>query len=362
MKTDLSKIDAENFIVKQDMIAGETCTLIFPRHIGCKWTRDTLIFRSSVWNSQGELISAGFKKFFNWGELPDLVTHPESMDDAEAITKIDGSLLSVARYRGELIIRTRGTFSAYGLDNGYEIDILRNKYPKAFEFDSETSDCSRIFEWTTPNNRIVIDYGVEPELWYIGRIRHNDYSYASQMELDSEASVLGTLRPKRYRFGTLIELIEAVKAFDGVEGVCIYYNGGQDIRKVKSLKYLAQHAFKSSASLDSTLDLFVEYKCPCYQEFMERLKENFDYECIQMVAPYVSTICDAYKEVVKIIYGMMSFVEKIRCTLPTRKEQVCAIIQAYGKTNRASYCFILLDYKELEKDALKKLIYQVIKK
>ncbi len=125
MWTDLSKIDTENFIVRKGLVAGEECTLVFPNHIGCKWSKDNMIFRSSMWNSEGSLISAGFKKFFNYGEQPDLVPHPESTRGAEAIMKVDGSLLTVSKYRGELIIRTRGTVSAYMHDNGPEIDILR---------------------------------------------------------------------------------------------------------------------------------------------------------------------------------------------------------------------------------------------
>ena len=81
-----------------------------------------------------------------------------------------------------------------------------------------------------------------------------------------------------------------------------------------------------------------------------------------MVRGFISTICDGYAEVLKIVNGMNNFVIKIK-TLPTRKEQAISIFSAYGKeSNRSSYIFTILDGKSLAKEQLKKLLYQVTKK
>ena len=86
------------------------------------------------------------------------------------------------------------------------------------------------------------------------------------------------------------------------------------------------------------------------------IENTYDFECAQMAMPYVSKVCDAFKNVQKIIDGMISFVEPL--TEITRKEAALKIISAYGKTNRASYVFNLLDGKELDKDSYKKLLLQ----
>ena len=66
-----------------------------------------------------------------------------------------------------------------------------------------------------------------------------------------------------------------------------------------------------------------------------------------MVRGYISTICDGYKDVLKIVDGMNVFVTKIK-TLPTRKEQAVAVFASYGKeSNRSSYIFTLLDGKRM---------------
>jgi hypothetical protein len=361
MKTDLSKIDREQFLVKEGVVAGETCYLVIPHHIGAKWTRDNMIFRSSMWNSQGELISASFKKFFNWGEQPDLVEHPADLKHCNLPSKIDGSTLIISIYKGELIVRTRGTFNAAEHElTRADIPILKEKYPRAFEFHGDECDYSRVFEWVTPNNRIVIDYGPDIDMYYIAKIKHDDYSYASQRDLDVDAELYDWKRPPTYTFKTISDMVEGIKAMKGVEGICLYYGKDQQIRKIKSLEYLVKHQFKSQASFENVLDMFLEWGCPTYQEFEAKLVETFDYECFTMARGFVSQVCDGYREVKKILEGMDEFILKIS-TLENRKAQAQAIIQAYGATSRSCFLFVLLDRKPVTNDMIKKLIFQVTK-
>jgi hypothetical protein len=351
MKIDLNLINQEFFFVKPVIIANEECFLTYPK-IGCEWNKDNLIFRSSIWNSQGELISAGFKKFFNWEERPSVSPPPTEYKNVKCITKIDGSLLSVTMYKGQLIVRTRQTSNALTIPNGHEIELLKQKYPKAFKFYTFTEEFSYIFEWTTPANRIILDYGNDPQLWYIGKIYHDNYSYVMQDYLDDEAIKLNVQRPKIYNFKTMKEMIETVEAFEGIEGICVYYNDDQDIRKVKGISYLTLHRFKTLVSLDTTMDLFIKYQYPPYKDFEDKLTKEFDYECFQMARSYASQICDGYEETQKIIEGMKKFISGLNGL--NRKEQAGKIIQAYGNTNRTGYVFSLLDNKPLKDDNYKK--------
>jgi len=362
MKIDISKIDQDCFVVRPTKIADEICYLVFPKNIMVKWNKENLIFRSSIWNSEGELISASYKKFFNYGEAPQTVDHPTDMSKVELLTKIDGSLLCVSRFHGELIVRTRGTSDATVLDNGFEIETLKKKYPLAFQFEEDTPGFSRIFEWTTPYNKIILEYGSEPQLWYTGKVFHDRYKYASQTELDLESKIIQVQRPQWYTFKTIEEMLATVEAFKGIEGVCCYFNHGQDIRKIKGADYLARHRFKSMASFENSLDLFFQYGKPNYLEFEKKLIEQFDYECYEMVRGFISEICDGWKEVLKIIEGMQIFVDRELSKLPDRKSQALKVTEAYGQTNRAGYVFKLLDHKPIDEAGLKKLVYQVTKR
>jgi hypothetical protein len=363
MKIDLSKIDRESFMVHEHIVHGETMYLVQPIHIGCKWTQENKIFRSSLWSADGELASAGFPKFTNWGELPEVFPLPESLDDVVCVEKMDGSLLIVSKWKGNYILRTRGTSDAWHLDNGHELEIFKQHLPKLdklMRFE-ETWPESVLFEWTSPNQKIVLNYGDKPDWTLVGSVRHSDYSLAQQIALDDFAKCEGFKRPPTYKLATIEELLSNIKELRGKEGVVAYSNNGQTLHKLKSDWYLYRHRMKSDfSSLEKVMDVWINSGKPPYQEFFDQIA-SFDYEIANEIRGFISQICDGYKEVRKIIEGMEKFLtEQIR-TLPTRKLQAVVIIQSYGKTNRASMLFKLLDGKPLDDGDYKKLMFQVLK-
>lgn len=348
-------------MVHSHIIAGETCWLVQPVHVGAKWTKDNLHFRSSVWNSQGELISASFPKFFNWDEKPDIYPVPKDLGNCDILDKLDGSTLIISLYKGELIVRTRGTVDATKLDNGHEIEALKKKYPLVFDSKSLQDGFSYIYEWTSPTNQIVLNYGEEPGIYLTAIIRHGDYSLFKQIALDLVAVGLKVRRPLRYSFASIEDMIKTVDCLKGKEGVCVYYNNDQSIRKVKSAEYLAAHKMKSElGSIDKVIDLWFILNRPSYQEFEQYINSKFDFEIFTLCRGYVSQICDGWKEVEKILQGMESFVAPLKFL--SRKEAAEKILQAYGQTNRSGMAFSILSDKELKTDDYKKLLYQVLKK
>jgi len=361
MNVNLSTINPEMFMVHAHVIAGETCFLVQPQHIGCAWSQDNKHFRSSVWNSNGDLISAGFPKFVNWGEKPEHFPVPTSLKGATVVEKLDGSLLIVTRYKGEFILRTRGTVDARKLDNGYELDAFEPvlKHLKTY-FMQETWEFSILFEWLSPVNVIVLRYGDQPEFRLIGRVNHKDYSLDSQDRLDVFAGTLGVDRPATYIFGSTEDLLAQVDNWKGREGVCIYSKGGQEIHKVKAATYLMLHRFKENATLENTVDLYVSYGQPSYGEFEQKLVQQFDYECFEMVRGFASSVVDAFKSVKEIEAGMIQFVKSLSGM--SRKDAAMKITSSYGITNRAAFCFKLLDGKKFGNDEYKKLLWQVLKK
>ncbi len=341
-------------------IAGETCYLVQPIHIGAKWTPPTEIFRSSLWNSQGELISASFKKFFNWAEHPEFHKPPTSLTangGCELMEKIDGSTLIVSRYKGQVIFRTRGTTDATKMDNGHEIEWLKDKYPA---ISSVPEGVSHIYEWVSPENKIVLNYGEDPDVYLIAIIKHEDYSLVSQKQLDDCAALYGFKRPARYNFGSVEEMLKSIEDLKGKEGLCVYYNNGQNIRKVKSAWYLALHRMKTElGSFERVVDFYFSMNRPTYQEYYDFIVKNYDYELAEQVRGSISIICESIKEVDRIIDSMKAKVLPLKKLV--RKDAAAVILQAYGDTNRSGMAFNLMDGKELTTDDVKKLLYQVTK-
>ena len=362
MKIDIQKVDLTQFMVHEHSLNGEIVHLIQPQHMGTQWRQDNKHMRSVVVNYAGEVISASFPKFTNWGENPEHFPVPTSLKNATVVEKLDGSLLIVSKYNGQYILRTRGTVDASTLANGHELEIFKNTILSKLADNNDTWDYSVLFEWLSPINKIVLNYGDEPSWRLIGFINHINYSLAQQDMLDAMAKKYGFDRPPTYTFSSIEDLLKDVDQWRGKEGVVVYSKNDQMLHKVKGAWYLALHHMKSELSnIEKVIDVWLEQGMPDYQTFYNYIFTTFDYELAEQCRGMISRIVDAKKEVDKIVWGMNLFVNTRLRLLSTRKEQAEQVISAYGNTNRASFLFKLLDGKSLGKEEYKKLLFQVLK-
>jgi hypothetical protein len=232
-----------------------------------------------------------------------------------------------------------------------------------------TWDSSWLFEWTSPNQRIILNYGETPEWYLVGKVIHEDYYLSSQNTLNDIAEWSKFNRPTVYSFPSVETLMKDVEAWKGKEGVVVYSGNGQMLHKVKGAWYLALHRMKEAlASIDKVIDVWYEQGEPAYQDFEKFIVGNFDWELWTQVRGDASRICDAAKEVQKIVDGMQRFVIETCLPLGDQKDRKIRgqmaplVLGAYGITNRANFVFKLLDQKPLSLDDKKKLMYQVLKK
>ena len=346
----------EEFCIRDCTIANTPCKLVFPHQIGIKWTEENKVFRSSIWSDEGQLISASWKKFTNIGEQ--LEFEPLDVDsDIEFIHKLDGSTLIISKFKGELIVRTRGTSDATILDNGDEIPFLKQKYPLVFDNDLLNSEqFSIICEWYSPRNVIVEREAEEPTLWLTGVIKHDDYSYLLQKDLDSLASDWKLERPLRYQFNSLSSMIESVNQWKKGEGIVIYGNNGQVLKKTKSDRYLLLHRIKSTLNNEKNLlELYVDKEMPSSEDFYKIIETDFDFEIAKGLKGQIEKICNDGEAAKKFINNVLDFVHDIR-SVATRKEQAQYITKNYRQN--ASYAFAILDNKLITKEQWLKLINQ----
>ncbi len=356
MRIDLQAIDREQFLVHEHIVAGESCYLVQPQHIGAKWTKDNLHFRSSLWNAQGKPVSLSWKKHFNWDEHPEIDPAPTDLSGAELMEKVDGSTLLVSRYKDTLITRTRGTVDATKMDNGDEIALFKQRYPKVFEIPPRDTgfyvDYTAVYEWVSPRNQIVIPYS-EPDLYLTGLIFHADYGYLEQNTLDEMARNMGVKRPRRYSFDSITDMLAMVTAFKDVEGVCVYYNRGQSWKKHKAAQYLALHRFKERVSLPNLLDLWEAQSCPDLPTFQATIERDFDHECRIMADPMVLQICQAAAKTESILKNVSVMVEPLK-TL-SRRDAALTIQGEVGKMYQAS-AFLMLSNRPVDPKQRRRLI------
>jgi hypothetical protein len=366
--------DKEEFNFKDCVIAGDECWLITPKDMSVKWNDENARFRSCVVRkSDNFVISQGFRKFTNFGEQPAF----EPWKDCwkfEARHKLDGSLLIVSQYKGQWIIRTRGTVDARQLPNGHEIDSLMSKYPWVFfnsywslvnalsdEGNSGTNPASMLFEWTTPTNTIVLREHDEPTLTLLGVIDNQTGGYWRQDDVDELAQLTFRIgRPKKYHYKSLSECIADVTAWKGKEGVVIYSPDHQTLKKIKASEYCELHKIATGIkNVKNVLDVFMESpKFIKYEDFYSHIEKLLDFEIAEKCKPFIQEITDAYAKFVKCVDNINQRMLFIR-DYSNRKEQAMAIQEEF-RDWKTAIAFILLDKREIDDKIVRKAMEKIL--
>lgn len=346
--------NTEQFKYKDCIIAGDECWLITPSDMGTKWDDDNARFRSCiVRKSDNFVVSQGFGKFTNFSEKPDFQPWDNSWK-IEARHKLDGSLLIVSKYKGELICRTRGTTDARQLGNGHEIDVLIKKYPEILFDNIFLDNHSMLYEWTTPNNIIVLREHKEPTLTLVGMVKNATCEYATQQHLDDLGDIFEVARPKRYEYNSIKECILDVDAWKGKEGVVLYSPDGQTLKKIKASEYCELHKLATGIkTIKNVLDVYMESpRGTTDEEFFKYLEQVKDHEIAVKCQEFIPPIVQAYNNVLEKIKK----VEHVVGTMKTgfsRKEQAIEF-QNHYRDWRLGYSFALIDNKEMDDKMLRK--------
>lgn len=132
-----------------------------------KWNDVTKTCRGLIVNEDtGEVLARPFKKFFNLGE-PDAPVFGHT-DWVTVFDKVDGSLGIAYDTPDGPAIATKGSFTSDQAVKATE--LLRAKYG-LYQHDDVNTD---LFEIIYPENRIVLDYGDEESLRYLGSVNIED--------------------------------------------------------------------------------------------------------------------------------------------------------------------------------------------
>lgn len=351
MKIDLSTIDREQFILKEGMFCGIPAILVTPAMQGTNWTQSNKYLRSSIWSSQGELLSAGFPKFCNFLENPENFPVPKSLDNAICVEKIDGSLAIFDYVNGIFSCRTRGVFNISTLENAADFIHCINKYPKIKEYLYKHPNYSLLCEITTPNQKIIIDYGSEIDLTFIGLIGKSDYQLQSQVFLDLVSPVIAVKRPRYFNFSSLDHLLSDVPTWKGLEGCVLYSSAG--LHKIKGEEYLRLHRFKERVSISNILDLWQIQDCPNTADFKANITRDFDFECLALAEPLAEQI-GATWEMLKV---KLSWIQLYVTPFRSRPRRDAAlIIQKYIEKPFQGVAFNYLSNKQPDSKQIRKLM------
>ena len=223
--------------------------LVHPSKAKWEWEADELGFRSAILTGDGQIVSVGWPKFFNQGEWPehDAVIAEELASGQAVIThKHDGSLIIRSVLPdGRIFFRTRDSFDG-GKFAPLAEAVARARYPILLD-PTFFPHGSLLFEYVGAENQIVIRYGGEDDLIFLGAAIHGPVGsvrYLPFAELATLAEGAGLRIVETYPWATagVGAVLDLVKDWDHAEGVVVRSADGQTLLKIKSAWYFAQHA------------------------------------------------------------------------------------------------------------------------
>lgn len=314
-----------------------------------EWTYLESVSRGLIMNNQtGEVVARPFDKFFNWMQDGRYTTAPiRHVQD-----KLDGSLIIVYLYDGEIRCATKGSFNSEQAQWAQEfIKRYDTINIKALLTGGLTLLCEGIY----PENRICVDYGDREEL----RILATRSNLTGKLNGDEEHLRLFSRMTKipmvefKNELKTHDDIIAYLENLSGInnEGVVIYFEDGS-MYKVKNPDYVRLHRMISNISFKNIKEAILDgsaekMKAEIPDEFLDEFTAIYD-DIIRRRDDFLEDVYAAWTDCPNFGYGYEN----------PRKEIAMWIKNTYPQY--APYMFKILDGKnndELSTMILKKEIY-----
>jgi RNA ligase len=252
------------------------------------WDEVTTSCRGLITDNVGNIVVQPFKKFFNYEELVGKGVIPEKGDYVYVQEKMDGSLGILFNYDGEWIMATRGSFTSEQAVMGLE--IVKEKY----FLDSWMQEYAYLLEIIYPENRIVVNYGVE-KVTFLSAVLNGTYKWNSTDDTElhwstslmifksngiHESDVVKT--EQHFKFSD--ELYKSLKEKNETnkEGFVLRFQPGNFRMKIKFEEYVRLHKIMTNLSTTAVWEVLSnggnmdELLKDVPDEFYDKIKEYED--------------------------------------------------------------------------------------
>lgn len=209
--------------------------------------------RGVVFNAQGDCISRPFNKFFNVGECEATQLH-NLPDLTEVLEKRDGSMLVPVLVGGQIAWKTKKSFYS-----DVAVDAAKNVPSEVIELAKDILEMNMtpVFEYTSEQNRIVLDYGSEPNFVLLAIRRNETGEYASHDTMNAIAEAYGVEVIKKYDL-SLQDCLNQVKTLENFEGWCLRDSATGFYVKLKTEWYLRMHRARTELRERDVADMVIE--------------------------------------------------------------------------------------------------------
>lgn len=227
------------------------------------------------------IVSRPFDRFFNYGEI-DYKFNNSSF--YRFYDKIDGTLIKIYYYNSSWRVSTRSNPYA---DQPASPSCQSPTFKELVFGVLPIQDCEKLldksytylFELTSRYNKIVIDYGDYPKLWYLISRNNNTGLYYSHKEelLSTHCSF-----PNEYSFEGIDKLLLFAKSLSNFQEGFVLYENFTPVLKIKNPNYVIAHQLrgKSVLTLNNAIKLFVSKE---HEEYLSYFPEdNYLFDILEL--------------------------------------------------------------------------------
>lgn len=250
-----------NYKENQDVIVNSHngLNIIRYKHLGVNWADQAVReARGLILDDFGNIVARPFDKFFNLNELVGREEYSPEIQglskadsgDIEVTNKLDGSLVIAYNYNGL-------KFASSGSLNGEHASLFNKVAKKLWSEDTYnrveelTRKYTMMFEYTSPDNLIVLDYD-EDKLRLIGMrdiVSGTNYPLSVAM---SKTSDIDLDYAEILDIHTMEEVEQYIENTEGIEGVVVRFLETGKLVKVKTEEYFKSHRKMSEFRLATT--------------------------------------------------------------------------------------------------------------
>lgn len=289
MKIDFESIDRKRFNVSNKTIPelGEFVFVCAKKKM-FEWSNDELHLRSLLCRPNGEVVSAGFPKFFNFSENPEndaLTVDGFKNGNTLFVEKLDGSLVIRSIIDGKVHFRTRGCETISDLIRSEFEELVLTEHPELLDPTFGRQGSSLLFEFVSQKNQIVVLYD-KPMLFVLG---WSDFS-GTELRFWQYNDEKPLRKPKIFNLSSSInEFREYVYSLKDVEGIVSWtskIDGSIHLTKFKSKWYLRLHTLRTELNERYLKQYCYFNKIETLDQFKEALSaDGHDWETFKHVEP-----------------------------------------------------------------------------
>ncbi|MBX9837859.1 MAG: hypothetical protein K2X69_06035 [Silvanigrellaceae bacterium] len=268
--------------------------------------------RGIAFDSNGLLISRPLHKFFNLAEREEV--QPKNLDFNSIVAGfdiMDGSMITTGFINNSFFAKSKKSFKSDVAVSAEKFCTSNHKYIEFTKYCS-LAMLTPIFEYTSPENRIVLRY--EKENMTILHIRHNftgEYLMPSEVQVLAEKFDISYNRPIFGREMDMPSLVKSLSTVEGIEGYVIQFKNGEMI-KIKTKWYMDLHHVVNFQRKRDIANMVVEETIDDFIGYLSLNAPNADLSQIHTINNFINDFIATLESEVKSIsapYVGLSFKE-----------------------------------------------------